>query len=115
MSKAFAFADFVDEFKVPFTYIKKTDGYWNDAGDWIEGGETRTEMYGIVLPLSEDDLQYAEAGAYQAKDKKVYTTQPLELNAEIEYKGDRYTIQNFKDYSEYADVYLYYMRWREKG
>lgn len=112
--KAFAFADFVDEFKVPFVYIETSEGYWNDAGDWVEGGETRTEMHGIVLPLSEDDLQYAEAGTYQAKDKKVYTTQPLQLNAEIEYKGDRYTIQNFKDYSEYADVYIYYARWREK-
>lgn len=112
--KPFAFADFVEEFKVPFTYIEKTDGYYNDAGDWVEGGETPVPMEGIILPLSEDDLQYAEAGAYQAKDKKVYTTQPLQLNAEIEYKGDRYTIQNFKDYSEYADVYIYYARWREK-
>jgi hypothetical protein len=115
MSKPFAFADFVEEFKVPFVYYKKNgEGSYEDDGDWVEGGETPVQMYGVVLPLSEDDLQYAEAGAYQAKDKKVYTTQPLELNAEIEYKGDRYTIQNFKDYSEYADVYIYYARWREK-
>jgi len=112
--KAFEFSDFVEEFKVPFTYIEKNNGGHWQAGEWVKGTETRIKMYGIVLPLSEDDLQYAEAGTYRAKDKKIYTTQPLQLNAEVEYKGDRYTIQNFKDYSEYADVYIYYARWREK-
>jgi hypothetical protein len=114
MNKPFEFADFVEEFEVPFVYIEKTDGHWADNGDWIEGGTTSIPMTGIILPLSEDDLQYAETGTYSVKDRKIYTTQPLELNGEIEYKGDRYTIQNFKDYSDYSDVYIYLARWREK-
>lgn len=112
--KPFEFADFVDEFKVPFVAISESEGDWSDDGKWIPGGPTETPMKGIVLPLSEDDLQYAEAGTYSVKDKKIYTTQALEMGAEVEYKGDRYTIQNFKDYSEYADVYIYLMRWRQK-
>jgi hypothetical protein len=112
--KQFEFADLVADFKVPFIYYEKSEGYWNDAGDWIDGEETPIQMEGVILPLSGEDLQYAEAGAYSVKDKKIYTTEPLKLNREIEFKGDRYTIQRFKDYSDYADVYIYHARWREK-
>ena len=111
--KAFEFADFVDEFKVPFVAIAESEGSWSNDGVWMPGGTTETPMEGIVLPLTEDDLKYAEAGTYSVKDKKIYTTQALEMGSKVEYKGDRYTIQNFKDYSEYADVFIYYMRWRQ--
>lgn len=116
MSKQFQFADFVDEFQVSFVaFVESTGGYYNDDGDWVEGGGlTPNEMVGIWLPLSEDDLRYSEAGTYSVKDKKIYTTVPLQLNQIVEYKGDKYTVQNFKDYSDYADVYIYYARWREK-
>jgi hypothetical protein len=113
--KPFEFADLIDEFKVPFTYYPgESEGYWH-KGKFIEkGGSTPVQLYGVFLPLSEDDLQYAEAGTYSVKDKKLYTTVPLKLNSKIEYKGDLYTIQNFKDYSDYSDTYIYLARWREK-
>lgn len=114
MSKPFEFADFIDEFKVPFTFTKVEEGSWQSNGDYIPGGATTVQMEGIILPLTEDDLRYSEAGSYSVKDKKIYTTDPLENGQVIEYKGDTYTIQSFKDYSEYADVYIYLARWREK-
>ncbi|MEH6943390.1 hypothetical protein [Bacillus sp. JJ722] len=115
MSKQFEFADFVDEFYVPFTYIKQSEGYWTDSGDWVEGSKTPVSTGGIVLPLSEDDLKYSEAGTYSEKDKKVYVTTELKIGNTVLYKDDEYTIQNFKDdYSDYADVYIYLMRWRQK-
>lgn len=113
MSKQFEFADFVEEFKVPFMAFQQTEGYWADNGDWIPGGETPVQMVGIMLPLTQNDLKYSEAGTYSVKDKKIYTTDPLSLGQTIEYQGDRYTIQNFKDYSAYADVYIYFARYRE--
>ncbi|UQD52309.1 hypothetical protein C0971_10025 [Bacillus methanolicus] len=112
--KQFEFADLIEEFQVPFTYYEEAEGYWNDEGDYVKGEVTSIQMYGAILPLSEDDLQYAETGTYSVKDRKIYTTQPLKLNGIIEYKGERFTIQNFKDYSDYADVYVYLARWREK-
>jgi len=114
MSKPFEFADFIDEFKVPFTFTKVEEGHWNDNGDYIPGGETTVQMEGIILPLTENDLKYSEAGTYSVKDKKIYTTQPLEVGQVFEYKGDPYTIQSFKDYSDYADVYIYLARYRGK-
>lgn len=113
MSKQFEFADFVDEFYVPFIYYEITEGEWDDNGDWIGGGEREVQSGGIILPLSEDDLKYAEAGTYSEKDKKLYVTSELKTGNKVLYKNDKYTIQNFKDYSEYADVYIYLMRWRD--
>lgn len=112
--KHFEFADFVDEFKVPLVAISESEGYWTDDGKWVPGGPKEISMSGIVLPLTEDDLQYTEAGTYSVKDKKIYVLSPLNEGQKINYKGDIFTIKNFKDYSDYADVYIYFMRWREK-
>lgn len=114
MSKQFEFADFVDEFRVDFTSFVQTEGYYNDDGDFVKGVEIVTPGYGIMLPLTQNDLRYSEAGTYSTNDKKIYTVDPLALGQEVEYKGSRYTIQSFKDYSDYADVYIYHARWREK-
>lgn len=113
MNKPFEFADFVDEFRVPLLYLDHQEGFWNDEGDYVEEQELPRPMSGIVLPLSDDDLRYAEAGTFSKREKKVYTTIPLQEGRQVEYNGDRYTIQSFRDYSEYADVYIYLMRWRE--
>jgi hypothetical protein len=91
----------------------ESEGHWSDSGDWIDGGETPVSMVGILLPLSQNDLQYAENGTYSVKDKKIYTTEALKMGQKVEYQGDAYTVQNFKDYSAYADVYIYFARWRE--
>ncbi|MEK5070507.1 hypothetical protein [Sporosarcina sp. FSL K6-1508] len=114
MAKPFEFADFVDEFQVPFVYFNHQEGYWNDEGDYIEEKDEPIPMTGIVLPLTENDLKYAEAGTYSQKEKKLYTVDPLEEGRLIEYKGDKYTIQAFKDYTDYADVYIYLARFRDK-
>jgi hypothetical protein len=114
--KPFQFADFIEEFKVTFTAYQEQEsdeGYYNDEGDWVGGGLVPVQMIGIILPLSEDDLKYVEQGTYSVKDRKLYTTQPLQLGQKIEYKGTQYTVQNFKDYSDYADVYIYYARCAE--
>lgn len=114
MSKQFEFADFVDEFRVDFTSYVTTEGYRKPNGDYVKGVEVATPAYGIMLPLTQNDLRYSEAGTYSTNDKKIYTVNPLVLGQKIEYKGAIYTIQSFKDYSDYADVFIYLARWREK-
>lgn len=115
MSKPFEFADFVDEFKVPFFILEESSGgQWVD-GEWVPNtGNDEALKEGIILPLSEDDRKYAENGTYTTKEKKLYVTFPIEEGTKIRYKDDEYTVQSFKDYSEYADVYIYLMRWREQ-
>ena len=112
MSKQFEFADFVEEFKVPFIAYEKREGYWADNADWVPVGQLfPINLIGIILPLTEDDIRYSESGTYSAKDRKVYTTSNLENGQRIKYKGITYTIQSLKDYSEYTDVNIYFARW----
>lgn len=116
MSKQFEFADFIEEFQVEFTAYNPSGGGWSrDTMDYEKKTIIPKKMVGILLPLSENDLKYAPQGTYSEKSKKLYVLEPLELNQEIEYKLDRYVIQSFKDYSDYADVYIYYAAWRDKG
>ena len=119
MSKQFEFSDFVDEFKVEFELPETIEvpSHYDDEGEWVppRKSETFIKKAGIILPLSEDDLKYAENGVYTVKEKKLYTVFPIEEGTVIRYKSDDYTVQAFKDYSEYADVFIYLMRWREKG
>ncbi|MCJ7988953.1 hypothetical protein MUB15_06120 [Priestia sp. OVS21] len=117
MAKQFEFADFIEEFQVEFTYFKSSgvSGWDRESGEYKESNIEPVQMVGIILPLKEDEIQYAPQGAYSVKDKKLYTLEPLEIQQEIEYKSDRYVVQSFKDYSEYADVYIYYAAWRGKG
>lgn len=107
MSKAFEFADFVQEFWVDFTVIEEeTPGYRNDVGKWIDGTKVTRDTGGIVLPLSNDDLKYEANGRYTSKDRKVYTLEPLKKGEKLVYNGQSYTFDESKDYEAYADVYI---------
>jgi hypothetical protein len=111
MNKQFEFSDFVEEFRVGFTVFEKQLGHYDDAGKWIAGGDLApVTMQGIILPLSNDELKHEANGRYTEKDRKIYTTKPLKRGQKLEYNGDQYTIDSNKDYTAYADVYIYFAK-----
>lgn len=114
MPRKFKFKSLIKKYLVPFTYIETTEGYWKDNGDYVNGETNRIPMEGVILPLNEDDLQYAEPGSFSSEDRKIYSVVPLEKGQVILYKGKRYTIQNELPLSDYTDAYIYHARWRER-
>lgn len=112
MPEIMIFKEVIDQISVPFIAFIENEGQYIN-GKWVNGKPTEFPMSGIILPLSNDDLKYVENGTYTVKEKKVYTTVPLEIGTQVMYKNDFYTIQAFKDYSEFTDVCIYLMRWRE--
>lgn len=110
MAKHFEFADFVDEFKVPFIAHISEKGVYDEAGDWIPGGTAEKAMNGIILPLSDDDFKREGNGSYTSQDRKIYIVEPLPMGTVIEYKGERFTIDGSKPYDDYADVYIYFAK-----
>jgi hypothetical protein len=111
MGKQFEFADFIDEFKVNFTVYNEQPGHYDDNGKWISGGSLApTAMSGIVLPLTNDELKHEGNGTYTTKDRKFYTTTALKIGQKVSYDGDDYTIDSNKDYTAYADVYIYFAK-----
>lgn len=111
MAKQFEFADFIDEFKVDFIIHTEEPGHYDDNGKWIPGGTlSPITMQGIILPLSNDELKYETDGTYTAKDRKIYTTTPLQRGQKLEYEGDSFTIDSNKPYEAYADVFIYFAK-----
>jgi hypothetical protein len=97
-------------YKGDFT-LGDTDGS-TTSGDGLSDsdGETEREMVGIILPLSNDELQREANGTYTRHDRKIYTTEPLAIGQSIKYKEQRYLIDSNKPYDDYADVYIYFAK-----
>lgn len=113
------FKDVIDEQGVPFVAHLSTKGAYV-GGEWVPGEEDDKECFGVMLPLAVgtqnvgEALTYAENGVYSLKDQKLLTTEALPTGTEITYKGRTYTIQDYKDLSDYTDVNIYLARWRER-
>lgn len=108
------FKEVIEQNSVPFTAIIDQEGQYIN-GKWVQGNSVEVQMSGIILPLSNDDLKYIESGVYTVKEKKLYVVEPIKIDTKVEYKGDTYTIQSFKDLTDYTDVCIYLMRYRENA
>lgn len=111
MPEIMVFKEMIHDLGVPFTALPEEQGKWQNGEFIITVSPQPVDMLGIILPLSEDDLRYAENGTYSVKDRKIFTTITLQKGQKIRYKDVPYTIQNFKDLSDFTDVYIYLARW----
>lgn len=118
MPEIMIFKEVIEENGVPFTAFLSGEGQYIN-GKWVPAVPVEVTMTGIILPLVAgsrsigEELNYIENGVYTTKEKKLMTVVPIEIGTQVKYKNDFYTIQAFKDYSEYTDVNVYVMRWRE--
>ncbi|MGY3186450.1 hypothetical protein [Lysinibacillus sp. TE18511] len=114
MPELMIFKEVVEQNSVPFVALIDQEGQ-HINGKWVPGKTTKVPMTGIILPLNNDDLKYIESGVYTVKEKKLFVVDPIKIDTKVEYKGDTYTIQSFKDLSVYTDVHIYLMRYRENA
>lgn len=106
------FATFYMEIKVYRNPVGYRD--YSNGGQWIESlpadGIKPKRISGIVVPLSNEDLQFDQSGTYTQEDRKVYLRIPdiLDKGDEVEFKGKRYRVMRKRDYQEvYADFNMY--------
>lgn len=67
-----------------------------NGGQWIPGDEQRVRFKGVVLPVSNKDLQYAPAGTFTKNSQKLYTNgYTMEPGARVydPVDGNTYTVQ----------------------
>ncbi|MFJ7662021.1 hypothetical protein ACIQXW_06425 [Lysinibacillus sp. NPDC097162] len=114
MPELMIFKEVIEQNGVPFTALREEDGQYIN-GKWVHGNSTEFPMTGVILPLNNDDLKYIESGVYTVKEKKLYVVETIKIDTKVKYKGDTYTIQSFKDLTEYTDVCIYLMRYRENA
>ena len=80
-------------------YEMHTEGGGYDkenGGQWVPGETVETPFQGIVMPLNNEDLQYADSGTYTINAQKVYTNgHTLCVGAQFRdgYDGQVYTVK----------------------
>lgn len=105
------FAYMIEEYGAKFTLKPINPGGYGENGRKLPQIPTDpVDREGIVLPLSNKDLQFAANGTYSRQDKKVFVTEPIEIKSTITYKGLDYLVDEAADWDEYSDFYVYLCR-----
>ncbi len=92
--------------------LTHTGGYFDfeNGGVYVEGNIDSVEFNGVVVPLSSDDLKFDDSGKYGKEDRKLYCYEDFELGDKIMHKGNIFTIDSKKDYSDFDDdLNIYYL------
>lgn len=114
MPKLYDFKRLITKYSVPFTLISTSEGAYVD-GKYVEGTRTETALTGAIVPYSDSKI-YQSGGFLTQKDRELYMKTPITAPlkaAKVSYKGDIYNIESNRDYGDYADAYIYSLKWVE--
>ncbi|MGY4689343.1 hypothetical protein [Salibacterium sp. K-3] len=105
----FMYEEMVDlDNEIEFTLHEEVKGHYDtEIGKWVDGSVTSVQVRGVIIPLSNRELQYYEAGTYNSEDMKVYSKKDMTNGNKIEYNGDTYELQQKKFNRSFADFATY--------
>ena len=109
--KLYNFTNLIRKYSVTFRLVKEASGHF-DNGKWIENDSQEIEMRGAIVPLS-DRKVYGSGGTYTSQDRELYLSQPLSgslSDFRVVYKGNTYSIEDSRDFEDYADVAVYTLK-----
>lgn len=114
--KLYNFTRLIQKYSVSFTLCREQDGKYV-SGKWEEGEPIKTLMRGAIVPMGERKI-YDSGGTYTAQDRELYLTKTLgkplsELT--VIYGGNNYKVEESRDFSDYADVVIYVLKWVSKS
>lgn len=86
----------------------------NDAGVYVEGTPTKTELYGAIIGFSQNKVHRSE-GNLSAMDKALHMLSPIDnalIGATIIFEGNKYKIETQRGESnaEFTGVYSYTLK-----
>lgn len=106
------FKRLIDKYSVNFTLVTTSAGSY-DGGKYVDGSETETPLSGAIVSTSSGKI-YQSGGALTTKDKQLYMKTKIEqslTNAKVRYGNNEYKIEQDMDYGDYADAYVYTLKW----
>lgn len=109
----FDFTPLIQQHETTFVVITHKDGGYDDAGDWQDGQETRTEYTGAIIAHKESKVFRSE-GKITTQDRRLFMQQPLPqalMGAKVVYDGDLYMIESEHQNAEFTGVYSYFLRY----
>lgn len=84
---------------------------YEKGGIYEDGEEIEILFSGAVVPLTNQDLKFAENGAYKAEDRKLYCYQDFPLGIRVKHKGLFYKVAERKDYADFANgLFIYFLK-----
>lgn len=116
MTKLYDFKRLIRKYGVPFELQRKTDGAVV-SGRWEDGSIKTFNMFGAIVPMSENKI-YHSGGTYTTDDRELYMSEAIGFNlttVKVIYKGNVYAVQSSRNFEEYADVYVYTLKWVGAG
>lgn len=109
----FDFSDLIDDYSTTFEVITHTAGGYDEAGDWQDGQETRTEYTGAIISFKESKV-FRSDGKITNKDKRLFMQQALPdalVGASVVHDGKEYMIESEHENAEFTGVYSYFLRY----
>lgn len=112
MGKLYNFIRLINKYSNTVELITSTEGKYVD-GKWQDGLTTTTNIRGAVIPLPESKI-YQSGGTLSKTDRQFICTSPIlkpQQNVKIKYKDKTYSVEEDTDYGDYADAYIYILKW----
>ena len=82
------------------------------AGKWVEDNESVQEIVGAIVPISDRKI-YQSGGTLTQSDREWFIPEALSGSLEdfkVTYKGETYTVEECRDYNDYANVAVYVLK-----
>jgi hypothetical protein len=109
----FDFSTLIQDYSNVFTVITHEGGGYNEAGDWNEGNEMRTEYMGAIIAFKESKVFRSE-GKITTQDRRLFVKQSLPqalMGATVIFRGNKYMIESEHENAEFTGVYSYFLRY----
>lgn len=115
MPKLYNFNRLIEKYSVDFTLVTFSEGGYV-GNEYVKGEEVQTPCRGAIAPMPNSKI-YQSGGTLTTKDRQLFMRTPFEkplTNAKVLFKGNTYNIEQSTDYGDYADAYIYNLKWVEK-
>lgn len=109
MGKLYDFTRLIRKYSNVFEVISSENGEYVD-GKYQAGLSTVIEMTGAIIPMTERKI-YQSGGTLKSTDRQLYTLTLLPKNCKVRYKNNVYSVEEETNYEDYADVYVYVLKW----
>lgn len=105
------FSYLIKEYQTSYTLEATGKGSYADNGDFIPGAKTDPEQrQGLILFMSNEDIQIAANGKYSRQDIKVYETKDVPMDSMVVYRGVKYMVNEKASWDEYSDFNIFFCK-----
>ena len=112
MGKIYDFSRLIDKYSNIVELITEEKGKYED-GKYVSEQSSVTEINAVVIPYTESKV-YQSGGTIKKTDRQLYVKTPIPVPLEkvkIRYHSKTYSVEEDINYSDYADVYVYQIKW----